>query len=166
MTARWYAVKCQPRREALAAHHLGRQGFATLLPMLRVFEPKAHPGVQRLASFFPGYLFVRLDLAMDRWRSVNGTLGVMHLVQFGARPSEVPQRLIDALSSQMDETGVIRVDHAFARGDAVRLHGGQFHGYEAIFSEALGGERVVVLLSQMSRVLKVELPADGLEPAT
>ena len=31
-SARWYAVKCQPNREAIAAAHLSNQDFCVFLP--------------------------------------------------------------------------------------------------------------------------------------
>jgi transcription antitermination factor NusG len=87
---RWYLVRALTNREAFAAEHLERQGFSTFLPR----QPRTIRHARRirvsLAAYFPGYLFVTLDLARQRWRSINGTLGVAHLVGAGERPTPVP----------------------------------------------------------------------------
>jgi len=70
---RWFAVKAQPKREMRAFIHLANQGF-------RVFMPKGKKTVRHarkistvITPFFPGYLFLALDVTRGRWRSVNGT---------------------------------------------------------------------------------------------
>src|SRR5438132_9603083 len=80
---RWYAVHTLPFAEARAEAQLNRQGF-------RTFQPKRHKTVRHArklstveAPFFPRYLFIVLDLARHRWRSVNGTFGVSRLVLRG-----------------------------------------------------------------------------------
>jgi transcription antitermination factor NusG len=45
-----------------------------------------------LGAYFPAYLFVRFDLTKDRWRSVNGTLGVSRLVGSENRPTAIERR--------------------------------------------------------------------------
>jgi transcriptional antiterminator RfaH len=63
---------------------------------------------------------------------------------------------VDAINASGGETL-----HEIQPGDKVRLVGGPFAGYEAIFNERLPGtERVRVLLKLLQkRVLSVELPA-------
>src|SRR5215472_12802285 len=75
---RWYAVHTLPFAEERAEGQLHRQGF-------RTFQPKRHKTVRHArrlstveATFFPRNLFVVLDLAHNRWGSVNGTFGVLH----------------------------------------------------------------------------------------
>src|SRR5215472_13718576 len=88
--ARWYAVQCLSNREFVAATQLRNQGFTTFLPC----QLKTRRHARRFDSvrrpLFPGYLFVQLDLARDRWRSVNGTLGVAKLVGNSDLPSAAP----------------------------------------------------------------------------
>jgi transcription antitermination factor NusG len=46
------------------------------LPLREKTWRHAHRIEVRRVPFFPGYLFVALDLDHDQWRSVNGTIGV------------------------------------------------------------------------------------------
>src|SRR5690349_20642365 len=73
---RWYAVQCLSNREGGAAAHLENQNFPVFLPRRRKTCRHARRIETVLVPFFPGYLFVTLDLSKDRWRSVNGTYGV------------------------------------------------------------------------------------------
>src|ERR1700761_380861 len=78
--ARWRLVRALTGREVFASEHLERQGFVTFLPKQLKTVRHARKVRVALGAYFPGYLFVELDLARHRWRSVNGTLGVSHLV--------------------------------------------------------------------------------------
>jgi len=83
---RWYVAAVQPGREDSAERHLARQGFATFAPRHLRTVRHARRAMTRKVPLFPGYLFVALDLARDRWRSVNGTFGVRGLVAAGPAP--------------------------------------------------------------------------------
>src|SRR5258706_16252721 len=77
--ARWYAVNCLSNREFLASSQLRNQGFRTFLPRRLTTRRHARKFDTVMRPLFPGYLFVQLDLSRDRWRSINGTLGVVRL---------------------------------------------------------------------------------------
>ena len=72
----WFAVRTQPRAEEKAVRHLVNQGFAAYLPRYRRRVRHARRNEIVLRPLFPGYLFVELDPARCRWRSINGTVGV------------------------------------------------------------------------------------------
>jgi transcriptional antiterminator RfaH len=80
MTAHWYVVQTRPHAEVRAAQHLQRQGFATYLP--RHLKRRRHARRTEIvaAPLFPRYLFVLVDMATQRWRSIHSTIGVSRLV--------------------------------------------------------------------------------------
>ena len=155
-SGRWYVVKTQPRKERLARLHLERQGFETFLPeiapRLRARRTQRSPNPTPL---FPGYLFVRLDLAAQRWRAVNSTVGVLYLVSFGARPSPMPIGVTEHLQSRVDENGVYRHDRALAPGDRVRVIGGPLDDMIGEIERRNGSGRVAVLMQLMNATLTV-----------
>ena len=77
---RWYVAHTQPHAENKAAVHLGRQGFVTYLP--RYLKRRRHARRVDVVSapLFPRYLFVQIDTAVQRWRSIYSTFGVSQLV--------------------------------------------------------------------------------------
>ena len=87
---RWYAVQTLQYAEKRAQAQLEQQKFRTFLPKRRKTIRHARKLSTVTAAFFPGYLFVLLDLNRDRWRSVNGTFGISTLVMAGELPCPVP----------------------------------------------------------------------------
>jgi len=77
---RWYVVRALAKREHGAAAQLAGQGFRVFLPKVSRNVRHARKTKAVHAPAFPGYLFVALDLRRDRWRSINGTFGVMSLI--------------------------------------------------------------------------------------
>lgn len=77
---RWYVVYTRARGEAWAAGNLVRQDFEVYFPKIRQEVRHARRIRSVLAPLFPRYLLVRLDTENQRWRSVNGTFGVSHII--------------------------------------------------------------------------------------
>ena len=72
---RWYVVHTAPNGEARATAHLRRQGFETFMPRFAKLRRHARRTEKILAPLFPRYLFIQMNLSVDRWRAVNGTVG-------------------------------------------------------------------------------------------
>src|SRR5947209_18714094 len=99
----WYAVHTHVHAEAKASLHLQRQGYGVYLP--RYLKRRRH--ARRLevvpAPVFPRYLFAAIDVASPRWRSIQSTIGVRHLVCNGEEPASVPDKVLAELWSRHDE---------------------------------------------------------------
>jgi transcriptional antiterminator RfaH len=153
---RWYLVRALTRREPFAAEQLQRQGFTTFLPR----QPKTVRHARRirvtLAAYFPGYLFVELDVGKQRWRSINGTLGVAHLVSSGERPSPVPRGVVEALIEAADDAGVIEGPPLQA-GQRVKIIAGAFADQLAVIERLDDAGRVRVLLEIVGGQVAVTL---------
>jgi transcriptional antiterminator RfaH len=96
----WFVVRTQPRAEEKAVRHLGNQGFAAYLPRYRRRIRHARRNQIVLRPLFPGYLFVELDPARCRWRSINGTIGVHEILTNGDMPLAVPETIIAEIKSR------------------------------------------------------------------
>jgi len=105
---RWYAVQCQPNRERGAASHLRNQDYEVFLPWQRKTRHHARRIESVLRPFFPGYLFLRLDLSCDRWRPINGTFGVVRLAMQGDWPLQAPSGVIERLKDRCGEDGIVQ----------------------------------------------------------
>jgi len=156
--SRWYAVQCQPHRERTAAAHLANQDFPVFLPLREKTRRHARKLETVKVPFFPGYLFVQLDLSRDRWRSVNGTLGVVHLVMQGQRPLAAPQGIIEALRENCDEAGVLLWAAELTPGQAVRVLTGPFADLIGELERMTETGRLRVLLDIMGGRTPVLLP--------
>lgn len=159
---RWYAVQTQPRKERLALLHLERQSFAAYCPFVRRQRRTATRVVNALEPLFPNYLFVSLDCQAERWRSINGTIGVSRLVSFSNAPSPIPAGFVERLtvSHENDEEAVF--DLSLQAGDRVRIIGGAFDDLCGTLATADARQRVTVLLNLISGETRVSLPRDRL----
>ena len=83
-------VRTQPHRETQATRQLDNQKFRVFVPRILKSRRHARKFETIRAPLFPRYIFIALDLGRDRWRSVNGTLGVDRLLTRGGEPEPVP----------------------------------------------------------------------------
>lgn len=160
---RWYVVRTQPRKERLAQQQLERQGFSTFLPFAPLTTTtRRNKAVAVKQPLFSGYLFVQMDVARQRWRAVNSTVGVLYLVQFGDRPSPMPVGATEVLLQQTDEGGFFSFDAGLSPGDQVRIVGGPMNDFIGELQRKDGAGRSLVLLELMNRKVSVIVPDGGL----
>ena len=164
---RWYVVQSQPNAELKAMEHLNRQGFATYLP--RYVKRRRHARrVEHVpAPLFPRYLFVGIDMATQRWRSIFSTVGVSRLICGGDAPQAVPDRIVDALRAREDEAGLVRLDlrPSFRSGDKICVLDGALAGCFGLYEGMKDSERVAVLLDLLGRKVRVIVDAEKIEAA-
>ena len=137
--------------------HLERQGFETHCPLVARSRLIAKKPTMVREPLFPGYVFVELG-AEQRWRSINGTIGVLKLVTFGNEPAPVPAGFVERLQAMADDDGHVAFEEDLKMGDAVRVVGGPFDDLCGSLASAAGSERVVVLLRLLSGETRVNLP--------
>jgi transcriptional antiterminator RfaH len=159
---RWYVVQTHINSEAKAASNLVRQGFGVYFP--RYLKRRSHARkVDTVARpLFPRYLFVAIDLATQRWRSIQSTIGVSHLVSWRDSPASVSDDVVGALKQREDESGFIRLERRvrFSPGDTVRVLEGAFTDSLALVEGMNDRERVAILLDFLGRKVRVLVGAD------
>ena len=159
---RWYVVQTQANGEAKAAQNLLRQGYEIYLP--RYLKRRRHARKVDLIAkpLFPRYMFVAIDMATQRWRAIQSTQGVSHLVCNGEEPAAVPNGVLGALKAREDERGFVRMEArpAFAPGDKVRVLAGAFMDNAGLFDGMGDHDRVAILLDMLGRKVRVHLDVD------
>jgi len=166
MSQYWYALRSKPRKEDILWRQLRSEGFEVFYPRIRV-NP-VNPRSRKIKPYFPGYMFVSIDLeqiGLSRFQWMPHTLG---LVSFGGEPAHVPDNLIIELRKRVTEIAEAggELFDSLKPGDAVRISAGPFQGYEAIFdTRLLGSERVRVLLELLTnkRRVPIELSSGSIE---
>jgi transcription antitermination factor NusG len=165
MPVYWYALRVKPHKERSVYQLLSGQDVGLFLPLVRV-HPK-NPRSAKEKPYFPGYMFVSADLHDLGFNAFSWTPGTYGLVSFGGEPAIVPENLIYEVKqrlAQIKAAGGLVFDN-LKKGDRVRIVGGPFEGYEAIFDLRLPGqERVQVLLAFLSRYPQpIQMPAGNIE---
>jgi transcriptional antiterminator RfaH len=159
---RWYVVQSQVNGEAKAAVNLLRQGFEIYLPRYLTRRRHARKVDFVAKPLFPRYMFVAIDMATQRWRAIQSTQGVSHLVCNGEEPAAVPSGVLGALKAREDERGFVRMDArpAFAPGDKIRVLAGAFMDNAGLFDGMGDHDRVAILLDMLGRKVRVHLDVD------
>ena len=149
----WYVVATKPRQEVVAREHLQRQGYATLLPTLRLRKRQRGKWQEVTEPTFPGYVFVGLELGRDDMAPIRSTQGCRDLVRFGQQPALVHEDIIKALQLGNSAHGASadEVKDPFSPGDLVRIEDGPFQGLSAIYCMNKGADRVQVLITLLGR---------------
>lgn len=163
---RWYCVQTKPRTEARALENLERQAFECLLPRIRRPAPVARLRRQKtvVEPLFPRYLFLRADPHAQSLAPIRSTTGVIGLVRFANQPAQVPDDIVARLRLDADPEGVIEPVRAeFRPGDPVRIVDGPFLGLPAVYAQASGEQRTIVLLQLLGSERKIMLPRDALQ---
>jgi transcriptional antiterminator RfaH len=161
--AQWYVVQTQPNSEGKAAAHLLRQGFETYLPRYRKKRRHARKVDTVAAPLFPRYLFVSVDLASQRWRSIRSTVGVSTFVCNGETPATLAPDVVDQLRKREGDDGFIKLErnYSIAPGAPVRIRDGIFESCLGLFEETTDSERVTILLDLLGRKVRVVLDGES-----
>ncbi len=166
MPTAWYVLHSKPHKEEFLSEQLWLRRIETFSPRIRV--QVVNPRARKIRPYFPGYLFVHVDLQVTPLAMLRYTPGASSLVMFGGEPASVPEGLIQAIRRRVDEINAAggEVMETLKPGITVLVDAGPFSGYEAIFDVRLPGtDRVRVLLKLLKdRQVLLELPASHVHP--
>jgi transcriptional antiterminator RfaH len=113
-----------------------------------------------MKPYFPGYMFVNVDIEQVGLSAFQWMPHALGLVCFGDEPAIVPENLVYAIKRRVEEIGAAggELFDGLHKGDAVVISDGPFAGYEAIFDARVpGSERVRVLLQLLNSQRQVPL---------
>jgi transcription termination/antitermination protein NusG len=175
---RWYAVQThsgfENRARASLLERVRTAGLQhwfgeVLIPTESVVEVVR--GHRRTATrkFYPGYLFVQMELTDETYHLVKNTPKVAGFLgeQKGTRPTPVPDEQIQQAKTQMTE-GAIRPRPRihFEESENVRVTDGPFAGFSGVVEEVKSEkQKVRVLVSIFGRATPVELDYAQVEKA-
>lgn len=161
---RWYVIQIKHNCEELAQINLENQKFKTYNPM--TVEVRQHRGqpMNVEVPLFGGYMFVRFDIDVDRWKAVSSTKGVYKLLTAtDARCTPLPKGFVEELRKKEGKDGYITEDKAtdtlreFVIGEELQVDNGVFKGFTGI-CQRVKRDKVLILLSLLGGKTTVELP--------
>src|SRR5882672_1761498 len=139
-----------------------------VVPVERVQE-LGKGGARKVSNrkFFPGYIFVNMELDEETWHVVKDTPKVTGFVGHSTSPPEVPAAEVEAIKAQMEE-GALRPKPKvlFEVGEAVKVVDGPFQDFNGTVEEVKPEKgKVRVLISIFGRATPVELDFVQVEKA-
>jgi transcription antitermination factor NusG len=105
------------------------------------------------------------DTRRDRWRSINGTIGVDRLLTSGGEPQPVPRGLVESLIHATDAEGNIHFDFVLREGQSVKVIAGPFANLVGSLEKLDENGRVRVLLELLGATIPVVLPVHLVAPS-
>jgi len=151
MALHWYVIRSKTNKESMLEKELDARKVICFFPYLKV-NP-VNPRSYQVKPYFPNYLFVRANLEKEGKTFLKWIPYSQGLVQFGGEPVVVPDALVYGIQKSLNEInarGGLQNDK-FSSGDAVKVVGGQFRGYEGVFDAYMDGrDRARVLLDLLN----------------
>jgi len=160
MPAEWYVLRSKPNKEDLLLDQLLIRKVEAFYP--RISVKPINPRSRHIRAYFPGYLFVNVDLKQVPVSNLAWIPGASRLVCFDGEPASIPAALLTVIKNKVDSINAAGGEllEALQPGDRVVISSGPFSGYEGIFDIRLdGNERVRVLLNLLqNRQMRLEVP--------
>ena len=164
----WYVANTHVNAENTAAYNLSRQGFSVYLP--KYMKLRRHARRQDLVPrpLFPRYVFVGVGIKNKRWRAINSTIGINHLISFDGRPTILHSDILDQVRARENNDGMIvtRESCHFRKGDRVEIVRGALCEQTGLFDSLDDKKRVIVLLDLLGRQVRVRAPIDAVQACT
>lgn len=176
MTKQWYVVHTysgyeQKAKAALEERikALGKEELfgEVLVPAEKVVELVKGRKKTSSRMFFPGYMFVNMDLNDDTWHIVKSTPKVTGFVGDATKPEPVPESEVREITDQMAE-GASRPKPKvlFETGESVKVVDGPFADFNGTVEEVKPDKgKLRVLISIFGRATPVELDFIQVEKA-
>ncbi len=163
----WYCVRTKPKKERLAAANISSMlDLDVFCPQIRFRRKTVRGPVWFQEAMFPGYIFVRMDMA-EMKRMVAHAPGVLHIPVFNERYVHIPQEVIESLKQDLDENETVDAGLPLAVGDETTVLEGSMRGLKVKVIKVMPAEdRVAVLLEMLGTLVEAEFNSDALEHKT
>jgi transcriptional antiterminator RfaH len=163
VSSQWYCIRCQTKREHIAAGHLRTiEGIEVFCPRLRYRKATRRGKIWWIEPLFPGYVLAKFKL-LEMERIVIFCQGVRGLVRFGSKIPAVPEicveRLRDELRTRQDSNEeIFTVALSIQPGDEVEIAHGPMQGMHGlIIAVPSARERVKILLEFLGRSQTIDV---------
>ena len=167
MSKNWYIVNVQTSCEAVAktaiedriqSMNMQEQFGEILIPQENVMELVKGQKKTRARKFFPGYIFVNMDMSDQTWHLVKGSAKVTGFIG-GQKPSPVSEAEVARVTKQMEEGAEkAKPKVNFEVGEKVVIIDGPFNTFNGSVEEVNEEKgKLRVLVSIFGRPTPVEL---------
>jgi transcriptional antiterminator NusG len=168
MAMNWYIVHVYSGFEAKAKEALWeriRQAKMTdkfeevLIPSETIVEMKKGEKKSRSKKFFPGYVFVKMELTNESWHLVKNTPRVTGFVGNSTNPPTVSEDEVLRITQQIKEGKLKpKLLIEFDKGESVRVKEGPFANFNGVVDDVNPEKgRLKVLVSIFGRSTPIDL---------
>ncbi|MFB9214639.1 transcription/translation regulatory transformer protein RfaH [Vibrio sinaloensis] len=160
----WYLLYCKRNEQQRAKLHLENQGVECYYPETYVEKIVRGKRQSKKEPLFPSYIFARFDTEQGpTFTTVRSTRGVVDFVRRGATPQVIQGDLVFTLKGIEQAQQCLKQGCLPEKGDTVKVANGQFAGIEAIYQQADGERRSILLVNMLSKQVEVTVDNQDLE---
>lgn len=159
----WYVLHTKSRFENVVNDGLGKKSIEVFLPKITVRSKRRDRKAMIRIPLFPGYLFVKTDLAPESHLEVVKTVGAVRLIGSKEGPVSVPEETIDSLKIMVVADQPVSTGYHLKKGDKVLVVSGPFVGVTGTFVRYGGKGRVVVNIEALGQYAGVEVSESEIE---
>lgn len=152
----WYLLYCKRGEQKRARMHLENQYIECYYPEIEIEKIVRGKRQRILEPLFPSYIFISIEREKSpSFTTIRSTRGIVDFVRFGTQPYQVPDQLIELLQlNQFDEAQYSNMPKF---GQTVQITSGQFSGFDAIYQEADGEKRSILLITLINQKVKIKV---------
>ena len=159
----WFLIYCKPKQDIRAEQNLIRQGFDVFRPTVNIITPKAGlASYITCESLFPRYVFLRVDPELKSIAPVLSTYGVANFVKFGNQYATAPESLIEEIKTNVGKH-IIEDNSHIRTGDPIFVDGHGFDRVKAIYCNACGHKRAMILMNILGNDVKLMVPTECIQ---
>ncbi|WP_373976501.1 transcription termination/antitermination protein NusG [Chitinibacter sp. SCUT-21] len=175
MAMRWYVVHAysgfeksvqKALKERIDRLEMGHLFGQILVPVEEVMEVKAGRKALTERKFYPGYVFVEMDMTDDSWHLVKSTPKVTGFIGgSGTKPMPIPAKEVERMMQQVQD-GADKPRHKilFEVGETLRVTDGPFADFTATVQDVdYDKNRLKVTVSIFGRATPVDLEFSQVE---
>ena len=160
----WIIIYTKPRQEVRAKEHLESLGLDVSIPLRPIEKIKYGAISIAFEPLFPRYIFIRNDLIVMQKVShmLRNVRGVSQAVKFGGKFAELDAITFAKLSTYANELSS-HPAKLYKSGDNVVFTYGAFKDIQAVYEEADGDKRVILLFDLLSKSVRLSVPVRSLK---
>ncbi len=159
----WYVLHTKSRFENVVHDGLSNKSIEVFLPKITVQSKRKDRKKMIRVPLFPGYVFVKSDLAPNNHLDIVKTVGAVKLVGNNIGPIPVPSETISSLKIMVASDQPVETGFTFSKGDRVLVVHGPFAGVTGVFDRYGGKGRIVVHIEALGQFAAVEVDVDDVE---
>jgi transcription elongation factor/antiterminator RfaH len=164
LVKQWYVLHTRSRFENVVSERLLKKSFEVFLPRMQVKSRRRDRKLMIRVPVFPGYLFVKTDIAPREHIEIVKTIGAVRLVGTKEGPVPVPGETIDSLKILVAADAPIKTGNRLVKGDQVMVVHGIFAGVVGSFARYRGTGRVIINVDTLGQTAGVEVDEADVEP--
>jgi transcription elongation factor/antiterminator RfaH len=159
----WYVLHTKSRFENVVNEGLGKKSVEVFLPKVTVRSKRRDRKAMIRVPLFPGYVFVKTDLAPQSHLEIVKTAGAVRLIGSKQGPVPVPEETIESLKIMVSTEHPITTGNQLKKGDKVLVVHGPFAGVTGTFIRYGGKGRVIINIEALGQYAGVEVSEDDIE---